>query len=114
MIQNSASCLIRLTKEKASKMVHSMMKSSFRRPEYSFDWSNYLRGLGKAILIIGCVITIIMIFTVVFIKDSSRVYSDPEFNLMGFITTVAVLLGTMFAHAMCYWREDRLQQERRK
>ena len=97
--------------------------SSFNngKPDYSFDWPSYLKGLSKVILIIGCLITVIMIFTVVFTKDSSRVYSDPEFNLMGFITTVAVLLGTMFAHAMCYWRarmleiaEDRLQQERRK
>ena len=73
-----------------------------------FNWPRYLQGLGIAILIIGCILTIILIATIVIVKVPGY-YTLTEFSVTGLVITIATFIGVLIIHAVLCWLAEMLR-----
>lgn len=81
--------------EKVNEKISETLKST-EINEVNFSAEKTLKVIATIVLIGGIIGTLICLFTIVIVQNPKYSYvEDLIFNPMGFVTTVAVLLGSL-------------------
>ena len=68
-------------------------------PDIPSNAESTLKTIAMVILICGIIVSIILLFTIVFVGVSGTYYSEKEFNPSGFAMTIGILLSSIASWA---------------